>query len=158
MEIERKFTIKKLPDLNNYPFVNISQAYISTEPVIRARKKNNDYILTVKGEGLMCREEHELSLTKTSFEHLLSKADGNIISKDRYLIPDGKYTIELDVFKGALEGLIIAEVEFPSVEEANLYNPKDWFLKDVTSDGRYHNSCLCTMDTNSIKDLISQSI
>ena len=58
MEIERKYLIRQLPNhLNDYPHDEISQAYISTDPVIRIRKKNEDYILTIKSKGLLAREE-----------------------------------------------------------------------------------------------------
>ena len=140
MEIERKFLIKELPDLSKYEYVDIEQGYLSTNPVVRIRKKNDKYVLTYKGSGLMSREELEAALTKESYEHLLEKIDGHAITKRRYLIPLEPYTIELDVFYGHMEGLIMAEVEFPSVEEANNFNPPNWFGVDVTEDRRYHNS------------------
>ena len=140
MEIERKFLIKQLPELDNYKYVDIEQGYLSTSPVVRIRKKNDSYILTYKGSGLMEREEIEDALTEEAYKHLLAKIDGHPITKRRYLIPLDKYTVELDVFEGHMKGLIMAEVEFPSVEEANGFVPPEWFGEDVTSDKRYHNS------------------
>ena len=140
MEIERKFLINKLPDLSEYKYVDIQQGYLSTNPVVRIRKKNDIYILTYKGSGLMAREEIEAALTEEAYQHLLGKIDGRPITKRRYLIPYDPYTIELDVFSGHKEGLIMAEVEFPSVEEANAFVAPDWFGEDVTKDSRYHNS------------------
>lgn len=140
MEIERKFLIKELPDLSKYEFLEIEQGYLSTNPVVRIRKKNDKYILTYKGSGLFAREEIEANLTKEAYEHLATKIDGYLIRKKRYLIPLDPYTIELDVFEGHMEGLIMAEVEFPSVEEANSFTPPTWFGEDVTEDKRYHNS------------------
>ena len=70
MEIERKFLIKKeqLPtNLESYPHDELEQAYIITNPVIRIRKKNNSYILTYKGQGLMTREEVEFPLPQEAF-------------------------------------------------------------------------------------------
>lgn len=143
MEIERKFTIKKLPEnLESYPFHVIEQAYLNTDPVIRIRRQDETYYLTYKGKGLLSREEYNLPLNRASYEHLLPKADGNIISKKRYLLPLGNYTIELDLFAAPFDGLIIAEVEFPSVEEAEAFTPPEWFLQDVTNDTEYHNSTL----------------
>ena len=49
---------------------------------------NDEYYLTYKGKGLLAREEYNLPLTKESYEHLIKKADGNIITKKRYEIPD----------------------------------------------------------------------
>lgn len=146
MEIERKFTIKKLPDnLNEYSFHIIEQAYLNTAPVIRVRRQDNDYYLTYKGGGMLAREEYNLPLDKQSYEHLLSKADGNIISKKRYLIPLPPYTIELDVFAAPFAPLIMAEVEFPSEEAAGIFTPPEWFDQDVTFNPAFHNSNMSKM-------------
>ena len=143
MEIERKFTIKKLPEnLEQYPSRLIEQGYLNTDPVVRVRRDGNDYYLTYKGKGLLAREEYNLPLNEEAYQHLIQKADGRIITKRRYLLPCDPYTIELDVFHGALAPLILAEVEFPTVEDANAFVPPDWFGADVTMDGRYHNSYL----------------
>jgi len=142
MEIERKFTVKKLPDLSNYQYKKLTQAYLNTDPVIRIRREDEKYVLTYKGKGFLAREEHNLPLNADSFEHLLPKADGLIISKTRYLIPYENYLIELDIFDGDLAPLIMAEVEFESEEEAHAFVPPSWFDKDVTQDKRYHNSNL----------------
>ena len=145
MEIERKFLIRKddLPqDLASYPCHRIEQGYLCTSPVVRIRRQDDDYFLTYKSKGLMSREEYNLPLNQSSYEHLLPKADGICISKKRYLIPWDPYTIELDVFEKSLAPLIIAEVEFPSIEEANAFTPPDWFDQDVTKDPAYHNSNL----------------
>lgn len=148
MEIERKFTIKKLPEnLDRYPFHIIEQAYLNTDPVIRIRREDDTYYLTYKGKGLMAREEYNLPLNRPSYEHLLPKADGNIISKKRWLIPCAPYTIELDIFEAPFSPLIIAEVEFPTIEEANTFSVPDWFDRDVTTDPAYHNSTLSKIGT-----------
>lgn len=155
MEIERKFTIKNLPDnLDNFAFHIIEQAYLNTAPVIRIRKQDEEYFLTYKGKGLMSREEYNLPLDETSYQHLLEKADGNVISKKRYLIPitnpqfasdfvplsTPELIIELDVFAPPFAPLIMAEVEFPSIEMATAFIAPDWFDEDVTNDPAYHNS------------------
>ena len=88
----------------------------------------------------MAREELEAALTKGAYEHLLEKIDGHPITKRRYLIPLDPYTVELDIFSGHMDGLIMAEVEFPSIEEADAFVPPAWFGADVTEDNRYHNS------------------
>ncbi|SFQ43952.1 CYTH domain-containing protein [Lachnospiraceae bacterium XBB1006] len=140
MEIERKFlvTLNDI-DLAQYDFHRLEQGYLCGNPVVRVRRENDDFYLTYKGKGLLCREEYNLPLTKEGYEHLIKKSDNNIITKCRYLIPYHSYTIELDVFENELSGLVIAEVEFPSAEEANAFVPPDWFVKDVTDDARYQN-------------------
>ena len=153
MEIERKFTIKQLPEqLEKYQKKEIEQAYLCRKPTIRIRKSNEDYILTYKSKlgmekaddaaARVC-EEVELPLTKKAYEHLKEKADGRVISKTRYLIPiENNRKIELDVFHGYLEGLMFAEVEFATEEEAAAYVMPVWFSEDVTFDHRYSNAVM----------------
>ena len=142
IEIERKFLVKKIPDnLDTYERIDMIQGYLNTAPVVRVRKENDDYVLTYKGSGLLSHSEYNLPLNKESFEHLLKKCDGIIISKSRYKIPlENGLIAELDIFKGDLDSLKLVEVEFGSVEEANNFIPPEWFGEDVTTDGRYHNS------------------
>ena len=143
MEIERKFLIKELPkDIDAYPYRLIEQAYLTTDPVIRVRKEDEGYYITYKGSGLLAREEYNLPLTAKAYDTLKSKSEGNIISKKRVLIPYESYTIELDIFDPPFAPLILAEVEFPSVEEANAFDGPDWFDIDVTNDTNYHNSTM----------------
>lgn len=145
MEIERKFTVKRLPErLEAFPARQIEQAYLCVRPVVRIRRQDEAYYLTYKGEGMCAREEYNLPLDRESYAHLLEKADGSVIAKTRYLIPasDGLHTIELDVFAPPFAGLVIAEVEFASREEAERYQPEDWFDEDVTYNEKYHNSYL----------------
>ncbi|MBQ8597111.1 MAG: CYTH domain-containing protein [Lachnospiraceae bacterium] len=164
MEIERKFLIKELPaHLEQCPCLFIEQAYLCTNPVIRIRRQDEEYYLTYKGKGLMSREEYNLPLNKEAYEHLRPKADGNIISKKRYVIPlenpqfkEGYSSyalsksaentvdlrIELDIFQEPFQPLIIAEVEFPDEEMANAFLMPDWFKEDVTNNPAYHNSNL----------------
>ena len=144
VEIERKFKIKSIPsDLNQYKSCKIEQAYINYAPVIRIRKQDDDYILTYKGGGFLAHPEYNLPLGKEGYDNLLTKADGNIITKTRYFIPinDG-LTAELDVFEGMFDGLVFVEVEFESLDEATAFTPPEWFDEDVTNDKRYHNSYL----------------
>ena len=103
----------------------------------------------------MAREESNLPLNRESYYHLREKADGNIISKTRYLIPlphpgfkegwptppeDYTLTIELDVFDPPFAPLIMAEVEFGSKDAAEAFLPPEWFDREVTYCKEYHNS------------------
>lgn len=143
MEIERKFKVRQMPEnLRQYPRQRIEQAYLCTEPVVRIRRSNGEYYLTYKGAGLLAREEYNLPLTEAAYRHLLPKADGNLIAKDRYRIPCGSHTIELDVFGAPFAPLVIAEVEFSTEAEAAAFQPPDWFGEEVTYDPSYSNSSL----------------
>ena len=147
MEIERKYLIDTLPeDYQDYPCRHIEQAYLNTDPVIRIRKDNNKYELTYKSAGLMSRQEYNLPLDEKSYEHLLTKIDGRLIKKKRYMIPlSSALTAELDIFEGDLAPLMLVEVEFDTEDAANSFSPPDWFGEDVTFSGKYHNSYLSTL-------------
>lgn len=168
VEIERKFLVKEFPDdLNKYPFHQIEQAYLNVNPAIRVRREDDTYYMTYKGlkgsaQARIGQTEYNMPLTREAYEHLSSKADGNIITKKRYLIPlnddafdedifeanpdleaavqNRSIKIELDVFEGVFSGRILAEVEFPSEEAALVYNPAEWFSQDVTGDPQYSNA------------------
>lgn len=143
MEIERKFIVESTPDdLSKYPKKRIEQAYLCTDPVVRVRRYGEEFWLTCKGKGFLMREEFELPMTEQAYRHMLAKADGLVIEKDRYLIAWEHYTIELDVFDGPLAPLVLAEVEFPTEEEALAFVKPDWFGRDVTWDPAYSNSNL----------------
>lgn len=148
MEIERKYFIETPPDdFAQHPFCQIEQAYLCASPVVRIRREDDSFYLTYKSKGLLSREEHNLPLDEASYLHLLEKADGRILKKKRYRIPlaDTPYTIELDVFEGDYEGLILAEVEFPNEQEALSFTAPGWFSRDVTFSGEYQNSRLAMM-------------
>ncbi len=161
MEIERKFLLNKLPDnLESYTKHDLEQAYISTQPVIRIRKKSTPdftkYILTVKSTGFMTRQEYELDIDESSYINLLKKAEGNIISKSRYIIPlENNLTLELDIFHGKFKGLVMGEIEFPDEESAKKYTSPDYLSKEVTFDTRFHNSTMSNMSQKDISDMIS---
>lgn len=103
-------------------------------------EQREEYIFCYKGKGRLSREEYNLPLTKEAYESLLGKIEGRVIRKSRYEIPCGKYTVELDVFHGELEGLCYAEVEFSSLEEAKTFQPLDWFSEELTEERGYSNA------------------
>jgi CYTH domain-containing protein len=146
LEIERKFLVKRLPPgaemLSGDP---IRQGYvIATEDGIelRVRQKQSRYFQTIKmGQGLS-RTEIEFELTQDQFRRLWPSTEGRRVSKTRCRLPVGEHTAELDRFDGDLAGLLLVEVEFPSVEASQQFSPPDWFGKDVTEDGRYKNKYL----------------
>jgi adenylate cyclase len=150
MEIERKFLVgEPVPfDLADHPSEEINQGYIAiaddgTEVRIRARGEK--HTLTVKSGPSRSRVEEELELDPRKFDSLWPLTHGRRIEKRRYVIPArGDLAIELDVYGGDLAGLVTAEVEFPSEEAADSFDPPPWLGTDVTGDARYSNQSLAT--------------
>lgn len=148
MEIERKYLVDSLPEnLDAFPHVEIEQGYLCTSPTLRIRRMGDAFILTVKEKvhslsSAIVNREEEFFLSSESYARLRGKCEGIMVEKTRYRIPVGKYTAELDIFHGRHEGLLLVEVEFPSVEAANAFTPPAWFGQDVSNDPRYRNSWL----------------
>ena len=142
MEIERKFLVKEIPNLEGVKYSKIKQGYFSISPEKRVRQKDEKYYITEKGEGDMVREEKEWKIDKKEAETLFAMSKTYIIEKTRYYLPYGENTIELDVYEGRHKGLMVAEVEFETVERASAFVAPDWFGEDITRDKSYKNMVL----------------
>jgi adenylate cyclase len=143
-EIERKFLVSAIPD-NPGPGTRILQGYLplaSEETELRVRRKGDETVLTVKrGRGLD-RGEQEVAISAEVFEALWPLTEGRRIEKTRYALRHGDATIELDEFGGELEGLLVAEVEFESMQASELFDEAAWLGQEVTDDPAYGNRTL----------------
>lgn len=143
IEIERKFRVTAVPDTVPLPLPSIiEQGYVCVEPdgkEVRLRRRDEKRILTIKGSGDEVRDECEIPLDVDSFNDLWEFTSGRRVIKKRYCIVDGKHLIELDVYDGALSGLIVVEVEFATSAEAASYLIPNWFAEEVTKDPRFKN-------------------
>jgi adenylate cyclase len=147
IEIERKFLVTEPPgDLDGHRATSIEQGYLAiaddgTE--VRIRRREGAATLTVKSGGARSRVEEEIEIGARRFERLWPLTEGRRIEKTRYEIPaDDGLTVELDVYEGALAGLVVAEVEFDSEERAEAFTSPDWLGREVTDDARYKNQRL----------------
>jgi adenylate cyclase len=146
MEIERKFLVESKPEEAGEPR-RIEQGYLAitddgTE--VRVRRWPDGQALTVKHGSGAVRTEVELMLHEAQFEELWPLTEGARVHKQRWVVPLGELQVELDIFEGELEGLRMAEVEFPDEEAAHRFEPPEWFGQEVTDDRRYANESLAT--------------
>ena len=110
---------------------------------MRVRLRDEEGFLTIKGpslDGGLSRFELEKPLTKDEALSLLFLCEPGLIEKVRWLVPNGKHTIEVDEFLGENEGLVVAEIELHSPDEP--YLKPDFLGKEVTGEARYYNSQL----------------
>ena len=135
-EIERVFKVRHIPkNIEKYPHGNIVQSYLAIDvsgAEARLRKVGERDFETYKGSGRLRRRELEIELSHDQFNTLWPGTEGRRIEKVRYQIDEGGQKIELNVFRGDLEGLVLAEVEFPSREKSEEFKPPDWFGEEVT--------------------------
>jgi len=146
IEIERKFLVAEAPPhLERYPHEAIRQGYLAAAAdgmEVRVRQKGARFFQTVKRGGGIQRDEVEVALTPAQFEALWPMTEGKRVEKVRYVIAYQGHVVELDVYSGALAGLLTAEVEFASLEAAAAFEPPAWMSHDITEDKRYKNKNL----------------
>lgn len=144
-EIERKFLVdgefKQLASGE----MRIVQGYLSSVPerTVRVRVKGEQGFITIKGIGNASgasRYEWEREIPVSEVEELLELCEAGVIDKTRYLVEAGEHTFEVDEFYGDNEGLVVAEVELASEDEA--FEKPGWLGTEVTGDARYYNAML----------------
>jgi CYTH domain-containing protein len=121
------------------------QGYICSDPdrTVRVRVRGDKGFLTIKGRGSedgLSRYEWEKEIPVSEAFELMALCGSGVIDKTRYLVPFGKHTYEVDVFHGANEGLVLAEIELSDEQEA--FEKPSWLGEEVTGDVRYYNSML----------------
>jgi adenylate cyclase len=145
-EIEKVFKVRRIPqNIDQYPSTNIVQGYLAIEPdgaEARLRKIGDRYVESYKGSGRLERRELEIELSRDQFDALWPATEGRRLEKVRYKIDSGGQTIELNIYKGKLEGLALAEIEFRSRAESEGFESPDWLGEEVTEDKRYKNQNL----------------
>ena len=145
LEIERKFLVdakaweiqpKGIPAI-------ISQSYLlnTIEKTIRLRIKDKDAYLTIKGptQGIT-REEFEYKIPMADAQIMIDTFNLKVLKKKRFEVRMNKTLWEIDVFEGALSGLILAEVELQSEDET--FEKPPWLGQEVSHLAAYYNANL----------------
>ena len=146
IEIERKFLVlgndfKK----ESFSSSRITQGYICRThgKTVRVRKRDDKAYITIKGsseDGGLSRYEFEKEITVDEADHLMKLCEPGIIDKTRFLVRSGSHVFEIDEFYGENEGLVMAEVELGSPDEA--FSRPSFIGVEVTGDCRFYNSYL----------------
>ncbi len=145
-EIERKFLIKGNYKSFSNSHIRITQGYLSSvaERTVRVRISNKKGYLTIKGIGDASgttRYEWEREIPLNEAEDLMVLCEEGVIDKMRFLVPESSgLTFEVDEFYGDNQGLVVAEIELPSVDY--LFEKPSWLGVEVTGDTKYYNACL----------------
>lgn len=144
LEIERKFLLRsdawKAAVSESRP---LHQGYLNADKArtVRVRVAGQDAFLTVKGPNAgPVRQEYEYSIPVAEALAMMALCERPVIAKTRYLVPVGQHVWEVDVFAGANEGLIVAEIELTDADEA--FALPEWVGEEVTGDARYYNASL----------------
>lgn len=127
MEIERKWLLNSLPDLNWGHRYEVHQSYLSCgNPEVRIRTKKSIYDnevfsprMTFKSDGTIAREEIEFDISEENYNKLLNLVNGEYITKDYCIYWFGGYELEVSVVDNG--AFVYCEVEFDSIEDAEKF-------------------------------------
>lgn len=155
LEIERKFLV-----CGEYKSLAVSHSHIvqgylcsARGRTVRVRLRDEKGYLTIKGPSAgngLSRYEFEKEITPDEARSLLALCEPGIIDKNRWLVPCGKHTVEVDEFFGENDGLTVAEIELGAEDEA--YERPPFLGQEVTGDVRYYNSFLRSHPYQNWKD------
>jgi CYTH domain-containing protein len=148
-EIERKWLVENVPaevESGRWDTSKLEQGYLAVtgDVEVRVRRADGgDAWLTVKSAPALTRVEEEMVLEDGAFERLWPLTEGRRLVKHRYSREaDRGVALELDIYEGALNGLAVLEVEFPSEDAARAFTPPDWVGREVTGEVAYANQTL----------------
>lgn len=148
LEIERKFLVKNDSwRARATASMRLRQGYLTPslehgKASVRVRVDGKQGYLNIKSVTLgIHRHEFEYVIPLEQANEILDTlSTGPIIDKTRHLVPQGNHVWEVDEFHGDNDGLIVAEIELETVDEA--FEVPDWACADVSDDARYYNVSL----------------
>lgn len=145
-EIERKFLLKNAQWRGEIQkSQRIAQGYLNDQPerTVRARIKGERAFITIKGKNQgIARAEFEYEIPVADAHELLALCP-NVLDKTRHEIYRDGFIWEIDEFHGDNAGLIVAEIELPSIDTQ--FDRPGWLGEEVSGDPRYYNSALSTL-------------
>lgn len=138
-EIERKFLLDKpIPwDLGNQKLIKQGYLFITKNKHLRIRIIDHNAYLCLKFTKNKTRDEYEYEVPLLDGLEMMNKCQF-VVEKIRNTIhPLGQeYNIDIDTYPN---GIIVAEVEFKSLNDSNTFKPFEWFGKEITGDKNYSN-------------------
>ena len=145
LEIERKYLVEGFPnDLELISEVYIEQGYVTFSPEVRIRKAvvkstgEEEYYLTIKGDGDLSRSEIETAISKEFYEDTANFLGSEVVRKDYKKYRLGSWELEVShVDAGKDWEFYYAEIEFPSEEAANAFEAPVFLGKEITYDATY---------------------
>jgi CYTH domain-containing protein len=142
IEIERKFLLTELPPALAFARRKaILQGYLAVDgdTEVRVRRTPGHATLTIKHGGGEVRVEEELALGSRQADALWELTNGRRLQKARREMRVDGVEVSVDEYAGALDGLIVAEVEFDDEDAARAWTPPAWFGRELTGEPAYAN-------------------
>jgi len=159
IELEKTFLVKEIPkglkDCKSKEIIDIYFPKSSVHPTLRVRKNGDRFEMTKKepvNEGDSShQEEQTIILREDEFNELL-KLDGKKAHKIRYYYDYNGRTAEIDVFQGALKGLVIVDFEFKTMEEKDSFEIPGFCSADITQEVFIAGGMICGKSYEDIEE------
>lgn len=133
-EIERKFLVNDMPSLRGIRKVPQERYFIQRGELFEEGMKRKGNVFTYESKFTLSKDEKsrdQIIITKEEFETSKSKGT-SVIERDSYSLTKKSPVISIKKYKGEYSGLILAEVEFDTVQEMEDFVPLDWMGSEVT--------------------------
>lgn len=159
-EVERKFILYSLPpDTDSTSKITYERYFLEIGPQreVRIQRKGDEFYQEVKVTNSKLESSKEVAtLTAEEFNKLRQSAIGSI-TRDSYTLASIK-NVSIKVYHGRLEGLIRAEIEFPSVDAASHFSPPDWFGPEITGSELGRDSKLLKLSDAEFRSLLEHTV
>lgn len=156
-EIERKFLVKKLPKLDNSKKIRYERYFLKIGNDIeeRIQRKGESYEYERKIRiSIFERKTEKKKITSTEFDALKKNSTKSII-RDSYPIPEINGG-SIKIYHGDFNGLIRAEFEFNTIEEANNFKKLEWLGEEITETPLGNDSQLINLNKDQFKNLLEK--
>lgn len=141
-EIERKFLLDKpIPwDLGEQKLIKQGYLFLTKNKHLRVRVINQKAFICLKFTKNKTRDEYEYEIPLLDGMEMYGKCQYTVEKIRNTIHPLGhEYTIDIDTYPN---GLVVAEVEFKSLEDSDEFTPFDWFGQEITGNKKYSNILL----------------
>ncbi len=161
IERERRFLVDRCPDLSQHDYRTIEDLYVAGSR-LRARAITYSdgrppafkFCKKYPSDDMTSQPIVNIYLTAGEYE-LLSHLPGNRVRKRRYRLDIEETPCSIDVFEGALSGLILSEVEAGSAEALTALAPPPWSRLEVTGDAFFRGSNLAAVSAAELQAKLS---
>lgn len=158
MEIERKFLVKSLPDISQIQPIRYERYYLRSDVGTQERiqKKGDKYEREIlRTISNLQRTKEKQTITQEEFDELKKGKENEGIIRDSYLLSNNPNT-SIKIYQGKYKGLMRAEIEFESEEEAKAYMPELWMGNEITHSPLGQDARLLHLTQDEFKNLLDR--
>lgn len=161
-EVERKFLLATVPSSTTFR-ADIIDHYI-TDTTLRLRRMQTEHEVTFKFAQKLRVQPHDTRVilhtnfyvSEAEYVFLASTLPSHRLEKRRLAFHGGTIPIGIDQFRGPLEGLVMAEVDFGPNGDPSSFTMPSFALAEVTDDERFTGGRLALLTQPQVQALLDE--